>query len=65
MSTDKASALDEIAAAISEASKAISKNTSVQTSTERLLSATLEALPPTHRIENTIEVILGEDSSSD
>ncbi|KNG91779.1 hypothetical protein [Pseudaestuariivita atlantica] len=65
MSTDKASALDEIAAAISEASKSISKSTSVQTSTERLLNATLEALPPTHRIENTIDVILEEDSSSD
>jgi len=62
---DQTTAAQEIAAAIAEASKKVSHNTSVQQSTERLLNATLEALPPPHRIEDTIELILEEDVQRD
>lgn len=62
---DQTTAAQEIAAAIAEASKKVSHNTSVQQSTERLLNATLEALPPPHRIEDTIELILEEDAQRD
>lgn len=55
----------EIAKAINEAAKDVSKNISVQMSAERLLKATLESLPPPHRIEDTIEIILKEDIESD
>lgn len=62
---DQTTAAQEIAAAIAEASTKVSHNTSVQQSTERLLNATLEALPPPHRIEDTIELILEEDVQRD
>ncbi|SEL76464.1 MULTISPECIES: hypothetical protein [Rhodobacterales] len=62
---DQTTAAQEIAAAIAEASKKVSHSTSVQQSTERLLKATLEALPPPHRIEDTIEIILEEDAQRD
>ncbi|WP_156025993.1 hypothetical protein [Sulfitobacter sp. 20_GPM-1509m] len=62
---DQTTAAQEIAAAIAEASKKVSHSTSVQQSTERLLKATLEALPPPHRIEDTIEIILDEDAQRD
>ncbi|EEW56493.1 hypothetical protein SCH4B_4832 [Ruegeria sp. TrichCH4B] len=62
---DQTTAAQEISAAIAEASKRVSHNTSVQQSTERLLNATLEALPPPHRIEDTIELILEEDAQRD
>lgn len=62
---DQTTAAQEIAAAIAEASKKVSHNTSVQQSTERLLNATLEALPPPHRIEDTIELILEEGAQRD
>lgn len=62
---DQTTAAQEIAAAIVEASKKVSHSTSVQQSTERLLKATLEALPPPHRIEDAIEIILEEDAQRD
>ena len=62
---DQTTAAQEISVAIAEASKKVSHNTSVQQSTERLLNATLEALPPPHRIEDTIELILEEDAQRD
>lgn len=62
---DQTTAAVEIAAAIVEAAKKVSHSTSVQQSTERLLNATLEALPPPHRIEATIEIILEEDDKRD
>ena len=62
---DQTTAAQEISVAIAEASKKVSHNISVQQSTERLLKATLEALPPPHRIEDTIELILEEDAQRD
>ena len=62
---DQTTAAGEIAAAITEAAKKVSHSTSVQQSIERLLKATLEALPPPHRIEAAIEIILEEDAQRD
>lgn len=62
---DQTTAAGEIVAAITEAARNVSHSTSVQESTERLLKATLEALPPPHRIEATIEIILEEDAQRD
>lgn len=64
-SSEKPTASEEIAIAIAEAARDVSKSSSVQASTERLLTATLEALPPPHRIENAIEVILEGEGLSD
>jgi hypothetical protein len=64
-SPKKRTASEEIALAITEAAQGVSESATAQTSTERLLIATLDVMPPTHRIENTIDVILEEDSSSD
>ena len=64
-SPKKRTASEEIALAIAEASHGVSRSVTAQTSTERLLMATLDVMPPTHRIENTIDVILEEDGLSD
>ncbi len=64
-SSNMSNASAEIAKAIEEAAKGVSSDQSVQMSTERLLKSTLEAVPPTHRIEDTIAVILEEETLSD
>ncbi|WP_299784329.1 hypothetical protein [uncultured Roseobacter sp.] len=64
-SPKKRTASEEIALAIAEAAQGVSVSVTAQTSTERLLISTLDVMPPTHRIENTIDVILEEDSLSD
>lgn len=55
----------EIAEAIKEAAKGVSNKVSTQISTERLLLATLKDVPPPHRIEDTIEIILEEEVVSE
>jgi len=64
-SPKKTTASEEIALAIAEAARGVSESVTAQTATERLLIATLDVMPPTHRIENTIDVILEEDGLSD
>ena len=52
----------EIAKAINEAAKDVSKNISVQMSAERLLKATLESLPPPHRIEDCKQLTITREN---
>ena len=62
-SSNNSTAIAEIGKAIKEAAKDVSSIPSVRETTERLLSVALVANPPTHRIEDTIEVILNEEES--